>query len=1388
MIYSNKVVRVFISSTFHDMHAERDHLTRVVLDSLRRQWLPKGVDVVFVDLRWGITKDDSIRLGSTQLCLKEIDRCDIFIVLLGERYGWIPPPDVIPAGVFEGISNEKVHNTEVAEYLSWYARDDTMHDSVYRLTKCTGIDDKRRLDLVEFWEKHGVGDAGLSITEREIRYALRHSNKVPFFAYLRARGVTDHPDFPSWLKPNYVESEDASFEKLLHLREYLQNALKNTAHSFEYKTSYAGLHIDKVLLPKSLQDDPAVDNILRDGVIDSEELSHLQHLPEPQRNAIIENAHAVLDGLDKFGADVKKKLTRILEDIVGSDAGGISPIDSHDAFGRYRASVFVERTRTEAINALTKYVSRGADHRPLIVLGKSGSGKSSLLAAFARHCSEHFPNHAVITYFVGAVPDSTNIMTLVQTLHDKLLQNGCLKEGLLSSDPDQTRMQLPYILEQAAKTRPLIVVIDALNQLESTAPSDNLSWFAWTLPDRVHLVASTIDDGNRYAEYTRQKAGTLLHTLTLEGMPRQEREKLVKKFLRSRGKKLSTEQLQAFLDIRRRIDASLPLYTLVALEELCLMGQFNEIDNRIYAFPSTTAELFDSVLDRIGYEPGREWCPLVFRWLAASRNGLYEHEVLDLLEMQGRPVSRMMWTHFYQSLQFYLSPVDERTGSGAVRFFHDQMRQAVMRKFFAGEVEYPDAGPGFKQAHAELADFYYGLVRDNSTNDWHIENGRAYRALPYHLAASGAKDRLREILTDSRWIWAKVHACSVEDVIIDYDLLPQDETLRLIQNAIRLSAHVIANDKDQLFSQLTGRLLMSRQTQIRDFVAGMQSFNARPWLRPIRPALYQAGGPLIRSLSFHSHIVRCVTVARNGGLAASGSERSTTRPGDSSVKIWDLDSGALVRILRDYTIDVYAVEVTHNNRILITGGKDKEVRLWDLTTGSPFSDPLKGHTDAVSSLCVTPDDKKILTGSYDNTVRIWDLGNGNSRVLGRHDFGVNDVTIVPNTSLVVSGSFDCTLKVWDINTNNGSPVHHLHGSDGHDRSVNALVVTPDGQYVVSASSDCTLKLWNLVTGELVGTFKGHTAEVNSVTLYSCSGRIKVVSGSIDRSIRIWDLTTMKEERVIHAHTHRIYDLKCIPGTSRLISVSEDTSIKIWDLEKIRPDSELPPDHNGYVQAMTVAPDGHLAYTRTSPEDAIVWDIDKEERRFDVQRSKSNSALAARIGSGLHNLQPELNFEMVRPSPSVITPDSRIEASTDNTCIKIIDNSTGLSDKWTDHSEQVTSLICTHDSSHLISSSKDHKILIWDFNAIKEPRPVELQDGHTREVLCVDVSYDDAFLVSVSDDWTLILWDLGAHKPLARFKADGPLVSCAISGNGRIILAGDEAGRIYIVRPMGVVLP
>lgn len=89
-----RTVRVFISSTFNDMHGERDALTRVVFPAVNNRAKNRRVRVVPVDLRWGLTSEDTSDsgLGALEHCLLEIDNSrPFFIVLRGERYGWIPP-------------------------------------------------------------------------------------------------------------------------------------------------------------------------------------------------------------------------------------------------------------------------------------------------------------------------------------------------------------------------------------------------------------------------------------------------------------------------------------------------------------------------------------------------------------------------------------------------------------------------------------------------------------------------------------------------------------------------------------------------------------------------------------------------------------------------------------------------------------------------------------------------------------------------------------------------------------------------------------------------------------------------------------------------------------------------------------------------------------------------------------------------------------------------------------------------------------------------------------------------------------------------------------------------------------------------------------------------
>jgi nephrocystin-3 len=90
--FDGGAVRVFISSTFLDMQRERDELVRRTFPSVRARFRARGVELLEVDLRWGITKEQSESGDTLPTLLAEIDRCrPYFIGLLGERYGWIPP-------------------------------------------------------------------------------------------------------------------------------------------------------------------------------------------------------------------------------------------------------------------------------------------------------------------------------------------------------------------------------------------------------------------------------------------------------------------------------------------------------------------------------------------------------------------------------------------------------------------------------------------------------------------------------------------------------------------------------------------------------------------------------------------------------------------------------------------------------------------------------------------------------------------------------------------------------------------------------------------------------------------------------------------------------------------------------------------------------------------------------------------------------------------------------------------------------------------------------------------------------------------------------------------------------------------------------------------------
>ena len=144
---NNRSIRVFISSTFRDMIAERDELMTHVWPELRRFCKELHVELVEIDLRWGITEEESTRNETLKLCLNEIHSCrPYFIGILGERYGWVPGEDVFTTDLNEeqswlnNLSGKSVteleilhgvlNNPEMAERAFFYFRDPQYVESI----------------------------------------------------------------------------------------------------------------------------------------------------------------------------------------------------------------------------------------------------------------------------------------------------------------------------------------------------------------------------------------------------------------------------------------------------------------------------------------------------------------------------------------------------------------------------------------------------------------------------------------------------------------------------------------------------------------------------------------------------------------------------------------------------------------------------------------------------------------------------------------------------------------------------------------------------------------------------------------------------------------------------------------------------------------------------------------------------------------------------------------------------------------------------------------------------------------------------------------------------------------------------------------------------------
>lgn len=251
---------------------------------------------------------------------------------------------------------------------------------------------------------------------------------------------------------------------------------------------------------------------------------------------------------------------------------------------------------------------------------------------------------------------------------------------------------------------------------------------------------------------------------------------------------------------------------------------------------------------------------------------------------------------------------------------------------------------------------------------------------------------------------------------------------------------------------------------------------------------------------------------------------------------------------------VYTIQHTH--RHLVSGSRDRTIRIWDLATNRLKRAPLVGHEASV--LCLQFDERPehdiIVSGGSDAYVIVWKFSTG--EILHKalaHEESVLNLRF--DDRYIVTCSKDKSIKIWtrhalardsplvpahvvsDFATmhliNNQIPQYsQLSVLNGHMAAVNAVMIHDNT--IVSASGDRSIKAWDIATGQAKKNYSGH---LKGIACVQFDGR-RIVSGSSDNTVRIFDAEQQTEIACLTGHTNLVRTVQARFGDLDIVSAEE----------------------------------------------------------------------------------------------------------------------------------------------------------------------------------------------------------------------------------------------------------
>ena len=586
-LIENRIIRVFISSTFRDMQDERDELMKKTFPMLRRKAEERDVTLTELDLRWGITPEESESEKVVEICLREVENSvPFFIGIIGNRYGWIPSAGDIGKSLKERFR-------QVERYV----------------------------------------ERQLSVTEMEMQF-----------------GVLERPE---------------------------------DMHAYFF-----------------IKDQEA------DEVDEPEKLSALKAAVRSNGRYPVSSYSSPED----LALQVEEAFTKLMDDLFPE--GALSELEK-ERIGQlaYLNSLSLNYIRTNANFAVIDEWMSDWDKHQLVITGASGLGKSALVANWVKEklaSGDGLP-YRIVYHFVGNGGSLGSHGHVIKALCNEIRNCYGFDIDEINTQADEKVLEELFYKVAAPGNKPLLIVLDAINQIIDTDNSKQLNWLPIP-PKNVKILFTTLEDDQTMAVFKNRN----YPIFSLKPLTKTQRGKMVRQYLGKFAKKLQPHQVERIIS-DKQCKNTLVLKAL--LDELVNFGNYEKLDEKIdtYLGASSVEDFYDILLNCYEADFGDYLVRHILSLIAVSRNGLSEEDVLSITKE-----TPLHWSQFFCAIHQHLIVKD-----GLISYAHTYISKAVESRYLEGKKEWE------KSCREKIV--------------LHINNSEASRSMdeiPYQYAAMGLSSNL----------------------------------------------------------------------------------------------------------------------------------------------------------------------------------------------------------------------------------------------------------------------------------------------------------------------------------------------------------------------------------------------------------------------------------------------------------------------------------------------------------------------------------------------------------------------------------------------------------------------------------------------------------------------